>query len=112
MAIDKWEEPQRPDYAKVLREREEALERGRLRRQQEQEALEWRRKTKAEQERAELWCWFESQGGADALVADAQEAAERAEQRRRTEQVQSEIYATNLLLMVEKAVHDSDYPTP
>ena len=72
--IDKWEETQRPDYAKVLREREEAMERGRQRRQREQEALEWQRQRKAEQERAELWAWYAN----DYEVEESFEAQERA----------------------------------
>lgn len=99
MVIDKWEEHERPDYKKVLREREEAIERSRRRRQQEQEALEWQRKTKAEQNRAELWCWFEPEGGADALVADAQEAAERVKELRKSEELRQEIQ--NQVLITE-----------
>ena len=59
--IDKWEEAQRPDYAKVLRKREETQEWTCLRGQREQEALEWQRKTEAERERAQL------RGGFDPL---------------------------------------------
>ena len=108
MAIDKWEEEQRPDYEKVLREREQAAERTRLRRQQEKEALEWQRKTKAEQERAELWGWFESEGGADVLVADAQEAAERVKELRKTEELRQEIQNQVLIAEVD---HEVEQPS-
>ena len=104
MVIDKWEEHERPDYKKVLREREEAIERSRRRRQQEQEALEWQRKTKAEQNRAELWCWFEPEGGADALVADAQEAAERVKELRKSEELRQEIQNQVLITEVNQEV--------
>ena len=110
MAIDRWEEAQRPDYAKVLAEREEAAERTRLRRQQEKEALEWQRKTKAEQERAELWGWFESEGGADALVADAQEAAERVKELRKSEALRQEIHNQALITEIDQAAGETQMP--
>ena len=71
--IDTWSELERHDYAKVLREREEAMERGRQRRQREQEALEWQRQQKAQLEREELWSWY---AGYD--VAESFDARDRA----------------------------------
>ena len=38
--IETWSEENRPDYQKVLQEREAAIERGRKRRQLEEEALQ------------------------------------------------------------------------
>ena len=69
MAIDRWEETQRPDYAKVLAERAAAVERTRLRRQQEQEALEWQRQQKAQQERDDLWSWYANYDVAESFAA-------------------------------------------
>ena len=68
--IETWSEENRPDYAKVLQDREAAMERGRKRRQLEEEALRWKR----EEERKALWAGFD----ADALLTDALEAQRRA----------------------------------
>lgn len=68
--IETWSEENRPDYQKVLQEREAAMERGRKRRQLEEEALQWQR----EEERKALWDGFD----ADALLTDALEAQRRA----------------------------------
>lgn len=95
MAINTWSEAQRPDYAKVLREREEALERGRQRRKQEQDALEWEHQQKAAKERADLWSWY-----ADYDVAESFEAQDRARKgkaaRVLSEQIQSEVLITEM----------------
>ena len=52
MDIDTWK---RPDYARVLREREEDIQRSLERRKQQEEALEWERQQKAAKKREELW---------------------------------------------------------
>ena len=100
MAINTWSEAQRPDYAKVLREREEALERGRQRRKQEQEALEWKRQQKAQQERDDLWSWYEN----DYDVADSFKAQERAQEAARQRELKQEIGAELLAVEVEQAL--------
>lgn len=96
MAIETWGELHRPDYEKVLREREKAMERGRQRRKQEQEALEWERQQKAAKERADLWAWYEN----DYDVADSFEAQDRAREgkaaRVLSEQIQSEVLITEM----------------
>jgi len=68
--IETWSEENRPDYQKVLQDREAAMERGRKRRQLEEEALRWQR----EEERKALWDGFD----AEALLTDALEAQRRA----------------------------------
>ena len=68
--IETWSEENRPDYQKVLQEREAAMERGRKRRQLEEEALQWKR----EEERKALWDGFDS----EALLTDALAAQRRA----------------------------------
>ena len=68
--IETWSEENRPDYQRVLQDREAAMERGRKRRQLEEEALQWQR----EEERKALWEGFD----ADALLTDALEAQRRA----------------------------------
>ena len=68
--IETWSEENRPDYQKVLQDREAAMERGRKRRQLEEEALQWQR----EEERKALWDGFD----AEALLTDALEAQRRA----------------------------------
>ena len=68
--IETWSEENRPDYQKVLQEREAAIERGRKRRQLEEEALQWQR----EEERKALWDGFD----AEALLTDALAAQRRA----------------------------------
>ena len=96
--IDTWGEEQRHDYAKVLKERKAAMERGRQRRQREQEALEWQRQQKAQQEREELWAWYAN----DYEVAESFEAQERAREAVRQRELQADISTTLLLLEVEK----------
>lgn len=100
MAIHTWGEVQRPDYAKVLKEREEARERTRLRRQHEQEALEWQRQQKAQAEREELWSWYEN----DCDVADSFKALERAQEAARQRELRDEISGTLLAIEVEQAL--------
>ena len=68
--IETWSEENRPDYQKVLQEREAAIERGRKRRQLEEEALQWKR----EEDRKALWDVFD----AEALLTDALAAQRRA----------------------------------
>ena len=68
--IETWSEENRPDYQKVLQDREDAIERGRKRRQLEEEALQWQQ----EEERKALWDGFDS----EALLTDALEAQRRA----------------------------------
>ena len=99
--IDTWSEPQRPDYAKVLREREEARERTRRRHQREQEALEWERQQKAQAKRDELWAWY-----ADYDVADSFAAKERAQEAEAARMVREQIKTEVLITEVENAVHE------
>ena len=68
--IETWSEENRPDYQKVLQDREAAMERGRKRRQLEEEALRWQQ----EEERKALWDGFD----AEALLTDALAAQRRA----------------------------------
>ena len=68
--IETWREENRPDYQRVLQECEAAMERGRKRRQLEEEALQWQR----EEERKALWDGFD----AETLLTDALEAQRRA----------------------------------
>lgn len=98
--IDKWEEPQRPDYAKVLREREEAQERTRLRHQREKEALEWERQQKAEAEREELWSWYEN----DYDVAESFAARDRAQESQRSQELREEIGIQVLITEIDQEV--------
>ena len=98
--IDTWSEENRPDYAKVLKEREAAMERGRQRRQREQEALEWQRQQKAQQEREELWAWYANHYE----VAESFEAQERAREAVRQRELQADISTTLLLLEAKKAL--------
>ena len=100
--IDKWEEAQRPDYAKVLREREEARERTRQRLQREAEALAWQEQQKAQSEREELWAWYAN----DYEVEESFEAQVRAREAARQRELQADISTTLLLLEVEKALDD------
>ena len=100
--IDTLGEEQRHDYAKVLKEREAAMERGRQRRQREQEALEWQRQQKAQQEREELWACYAN----DYEVAESFEAQERAREAVRQRELQADISTTLLLLEVEKALNN------
>ena len=102
MAIDKWEAVDRPDHARVLAEMEEARRRTELRRQREQEALAWERKTKAERESAQLWAWYES----DFDVADSFAARDRARESQRQQLLKQEIGAELLAAEVEKAVSE------
>ena len=102
MAIDKWEAVDRPDHARVLAEMEEARRRTELRRQREQEALAWQRKTKAEKESAQLWAWYES----DFDVADSFAARDRARESQRQQLLKQEIGAELLAAEVEKAVSE------
>ena len=102
MAIDKWEAVDRPDHAKVLAEMEEARRRTELRRQREQEALAWERKTKAEKKSAQLWAWHES----DFDVADSFAARDRARESQRQQLLKQEIGAELLAAEVEKAVSE------
>ena len=101
MTIETWSEIQRPDYAKVLKEREAAMERTRLRHQREQEALEWERQQKAEAEREELWSWY-----ADYDVADSFAAQENARELKRQHELKAEINTTILLSEIDKALQD------
>ena len=71
--IETWSEENRPDYQKVLQDREAAMERGRKRRQLEEEALRWQR----EEERKALWDGFD----AEALLTDALGPAEGTRER-------------------------------
>ena len=100
--IDTWSEPQRPDYAKVLREREEAQERGRQRRQREQEALEWQRQQKTAKERADLWAWYENEYD----VAESFAARDRAREVEAARMVSEQIKTEVLITEVENAVHE------
>ena len=100
--IDTWSEPQRPDYAKVLREREEARERTRQRLEREAEALAWQEQQKAEQERAELWAWYAN----DYEVEESFEAQERAREAACQRELQADISTTLLLLKFEIALDD------
>ena len=58
-----------------------------------------KRKQQLEAEKAELWDSVEAQGGINAIAALVQDAAEWAEQMRRTEQVKAEI--ENQVLITE-----------
>ena len=102
MAIDKWEAVDRPDHAKVLADMEEARRRTELRRQREQEALAWERKTKAEKESAQLWAWYES----DFDVADSFAARDRAREVEAARMVREQIQTEVLITEVGKAVHE------
>ena len=100
--IDTWSEPQRPDYAKVLREREEVQERTRLRHQREQEALEWEREQKAQAEREELWSWY---AGYD--VAESFAARDRARDAVAAEELQKDIRTQVLITEIDREVEQS-----
>ena len=102
MTIETWSEIQRPDYAKVLREREEAMERGRQRRQREQEALEWQRQQKAQAEREELWSWY-----ADYDVADSFAARDRARDAVAAQELREEIGTQVLITEIDREVEQS-----
>ena len=78
------------------------MERGRQRRQREQEALEWQRQQKAQQERDDLWSWYAN----DYEVAESFEAQERAREAVRERELQADISTTLLLLEVEKALNN------
>ena len=97
--IETWN---RPDYAKVLKEREEAMERGRQRRQQEREALEWQRQQKAEQERQDLWSWY---AGYD--VAESFAARDRARDAVAAEELQKDIRTQVLITEIDREVEQS-----
>ena len=59
---------------------------------------------KAEQARQELWSWYEENGGAEGLLATAQESAERAEAQRRTQELRQEIETQVLITEVNQEV--------
>ena len=101
--IDKWEEPQRPDYAKVLREREEAQERTRLRHQREAEALAWQKQQKAEAEREELWSWYEN----DYDVAESFAAKERAQEAVAAQELREAVKSELLAVEMDKAASET-----
>ena len=100
--IDTWSEPQRPDYAKVLREREEARERTRRRHQREQEALEWERQQKAQAKRDELWAWY-----ADYDVADSFAAKERAQEAVAAQELREAVQSELLAVEMDKAASET-----
>lgn len=99
--IDTWSEAQRPDYAKVLKEREEAIERGRQRRQREQEALEWQRQQKAQQERDDLWSWY-----ADYDVAESFAARDRARDAVAAQDLREAMKSELLAVEIDQAVSE------
>nr|WP_115093693.1 hypothetical protein [Synechococcus sp. UW106] len=100
--IDTWSEIQRPDYAKVLCEREEAMERGRQRRKQEQEALEWERQQKVEQERQDLWSWY---AGYD--VAESFAAGDRARDAVAAQELRQDIRNQVLITEIDREVEQT-----
>ena len=100
--IDTWSEPQRPDYAKVLREREEARERTRLRHQREAEALAWQKQQKAQAEREELWAWY-----ADYDVADSFAAKERAQEAVAAQELREAVQSELLAVEMDKAASET-----
>ena len=98
--IDTWSEPQRPDYAKVLREREEARERTRQRLEREAEALAWQEQQKAEAERVALWAWYEN----DYDVAESFTARDRAQESQRSQELREEIGIQVLITEIDQEV--------
>ena len=102
MSIETWSEVQRPDYEAVLAARREAEERTRLRHQREQEALEWERQQKAEQERQELWSWY-----ADYDVAESFAARDRARDAVAAQELRQDIRNQVLITEIDREVEQS-----
>ena len=95
MSIEIWSEARRPDYAKVLKEREEAMERTRLRHQREAAAIEWQRQQKAARESESLWSWYREYDPRESFAAQ-ENAREMKRARELREEIRSELMAVEM----------------
>ena len=95
MSIEIWSENERPDYEAVLAARREAEERTRLRHQQEQEALAWRRQKEAARESESLWSWYREYDPRESFAAQ-ENAREMKRARELREEIRSELMAVEM----------------